>query len=437
MVRSYVEGVNAFLAHGESKLPVEFMLASITPRPWTCVEVLAAERLMGFQLSCGFQQKIIRGKLMSLVGPLNTAYFHHFDPDVPTSMSELNDEKVDMSEGLEQVFADIDAIWAINDPADGSGVPDVHNRGQGSNAWAISGTKTESGKPLLAGDPHLKLAQPHIWSVHHLLIPSAKKGKDDALNCFGVTLPGFPGIVMGRNQHMAYSITLSYVDVEDLFLEKVRTDDASYLYKDSWKPIKFVKEDIVVKGRAEVVPFTASYTHHGPILSDIIPKFVSGTGAPWPVDDQVLDDGKSGPYVLKISLASKTLLPVSKTTFAAYFMNRASNWKQFRAACGQMTTPLLNFVYADVHGDIGYSMPGDCPIREKKHSGLLPAPGWTGECEWLGSIPKAEMPYSLNPEQGFIVSCNHKATPEDYPYYMGALFWPGYVHWMSECVCVS
>jgi len=285
--------------------------------------------------------------------------------------------------------------------------------GIGSNSWAISGSRTATGMPLLANDPHLGIQMPSIWYQAHLEC----KPITDACpyNVAGFTFAGVPGIIIGHNDRIAWGFTNIGPDVMDLYIERVNPDNPNqYEVNGEWVDFETRTETIQVVG-SEAVDMTVRLTRHGPVISesygplknentDNDPEFV-------PFKERT---GVELPEQYVIALKWTALAP--STPFKSIWgFNKAQGWEDFREAAKNFHVPAQNLLYADVHGNIGYQMPGDIPMRAKG-DGTVPVPGWTDEYEWTGFIPFEKLPYTFNPPEGYIVTANNRCQPIDYPY---------------------
>jgi penicillin amidase len=262
--------------------------------------------------------------------------------------------------------------------------------GLGSNNWVLSGARSQTGQPLLANDMHLGMSIPAIWYENHLVAAG--------LNATGVSLPGVPFVIAGHNQQVAWGFTNGFSDVQDLYIERLRREDGrvEYEFKGEWLEAHVVREEIKIKGEPSVFEEVIS-THHGPIINTLTPDFA-----------------EEEPLALRW-----TALELDEITMSIFQMNTSKSCAEFREALREWTVPSQNMVYADVHGDIGYSLPGKLPMRAKG-LGQVPVPGWTGEYEWLGYVPFEELPHLYNPEQGYIATANNKVADDDYPHWIGA-----------------
>ena len=259
----------------------------------------------------------------------------------------------------------------------------------GSNAWVLAGRHTATGRPLLSNDPHLEFSLPGIWLMMHLEAPG--------LDVAGVALPGAPGIVIGHNRRIAWGITNLHYDVQDFYRETIDDRTGQYMFQGKIEQARPEREIIPVKGQRPV-EISTWVTRHGPIF---------------------LSPGKER-LALRWSAAEPGLLQ-----FPFLDIDRSENWQQFTAALSRFPGPGSNFVYADIDGNIGYHAAGMLPIR-RGYRGDLPVDGSSGNFEWQGFIPFAELPVIYNPPSGMIVTANQNPFPENYPYPVNGNFGPPY-----------
>ncbi|MBM3151122.1 MAG: penicillin acylase family protein, partial [Chloroflexi bacterium] len=282
--------------------------------------------------------------------------------------------------------------------------------GIGSNSWAISGDLTATGMPLLANDPHLGIQMPSIW--YQVNLQCTPKGEACPYTVAGFSFAGVPGVVIGHNDQIAWGFTNVGPDVMDLYIEKVNPDNPDqYEVNGEWVDMDVHTETILVGG-GEPVEITIRSTRHGPVISETYGPLSQAAeeGEPSFTEQAGIDL----PETYAVALRWTALEP-AHTFEAIWQFNRAQGWEEFRQAAQYWTVPSQNLLYADVQGNIGYQMPGNVPIRAGG-DGQLPVPGWTDEFEWTGFIPFAELPYTFNPPQGYIVTANNQVNPRDYPY---------------------
>ncbi|MGB3829760.1 MAG: penicillin acylase family protein [Ornithinimicrobium sp.] len=283
--------------------------------------------------------------------------------------------------------------------ADGEGV--------GSNSWVVSGEHTESGKPLLANDPHLGVTQPGVWLQAGLHCREVTK--ECPFDVTGYTFAGFPGVIIGHNANVAWGFSNLDPDVTDFYLED--TEGTEYRRGEEMVPVQTRSETISVAGGDDVEILVRS-TEHGPILSDVLtPVAQAGVNPP------LSGIESSGRYAVSMAWTGLTPAPTADAVFA---LDAATDWDSFRAAAQLFSAPAQNMVYADTEGNIGYQAPGLVPIRESATSGAVPgywpSPGWDAAYDWKGFVPFEQMPFVLNPEDGVIVAANQAVAQSRRPF---------------------
>lgn len=386
ILQAYADGVNAFIAANPDKLPVEFRILGYTPEPWQPLHSVAWGKMMAWNLGGNWETELMTAQLIEALGPEAAA----------TLMARYPEEgpfiippEVKSFAGLGQI--DMSQVWAIKR------LLKVNDPGVGSNNWVVAGSRTTTGMPLLANDPHLGMQIPSVWYVNGL--------HGAGFDVVGVVFPGVPGVVIGHNSRIAWGVTNLGPDVQDMFIEKINPDNPNqYEFQGQWLDMQVIEEPILVKGRTEPVIQTVRITRHGPIMNAVSS-----------------DIGESAPP-LAMQWTALQGTPLSQ---AILRIDQAQNWEQFRAALQDFAVPAQNFVYADVEGNIGYQYVGRIP-RRRSGFGLLPSRGWTGEGEWEGWLPFDELPRAFNPPQGYALSANNKPAPDDYPHFLGADWFPGY-----------
>ncbi len=372
VLESYCAGVNAFIETCGAGPSVEFSLLGFRPRPWTPEECLAFGRFMAFALSPNWDSELLRARSIARLGreaaaELELGTWQASGDAVP---GEVDYRVVDR---LAETFP--------------SGLPAVAPAapsGSGSNNWAVHGDRTTTGRPILANDPHLHPRLPALWYEVHL--------RGGGYDVIGASMPGTPGVLIGHNSRMAWGVTAAMVDVQDFFLERFSPDGDTYLFQGNWERAQRVTERIAVRGMDQPVVEEVLVTRHGPVLTPVL---------------------KEGNEHYALALRSVVLeeAPVAACLLA---LNRAGSWDEFRTALESWAAPPLNFVYADVDGNIGYQMAGRVPMRARGE-GLVPAPGWDGAYEWTGFIPFQQLPTTLNPSTGFVATANHRLGEDSAP----------------------
>ncbi len=373
-IEAYAAGVNAALASHRGALPPEFLLLRFAPEPWRPADSLVWGKLMNLELAGNYRGELLRARLLRTLSPEELAFLYpEYPKDAPTTMA-----------ALAAVYRQLplDRLYAALPPTVGP----IY----ASNNWVVDGAHSERGKPLLANDPHLAFGAPGFWYLARLKTPEREIA--------GGTVAGTPVVVIGHNDRIAWGFATTGGDVEDLFIEKIDpADPGRYLTPDGSAAFARSEETIAVRG-AEPVALTIRSTRHGPVLSDALPA----------------GSVKEG-YVL--ALAASFLSADDHTAEALWGIDRAADWSEFRTALQSFVGPQQNMVYGDIAGTIGFIAPGRIPIR-KAGNGWLPVPGWTGEYDWTGFIPFAELPQATNPASGRFVSANNRIVPDRYPYFL-------------------
>jgi penicillin G amidase len=382
LVHAYTQGVNVYLAN--NKLPLPFYLLRYKPKPWTVIDSIAWQKMMAWNLDSGWQRKIQQHLVAKQVGSKQVeSLFPPYPEHAPTILSHRDLQQSNLllthvqkshhvpnasstiaMPALKQHLATSQAIrnqLGFND-----------KEGKGSNAWVVSGKLTESGKPILANDVHLPLTSPSLWYLAEL--------KGPTLHVVGATIPGLPLIAIGHNEAIAWGVTHSYVDTQDLYIEDEKT---AFTSRD---------EIINVRGKASII-LKVKESKHGPIISSITQA------------------GKVDQFVAIKWVA----LQEGDTTVASFAkLNYARNWDEFKQALASYVSPPQNFLYADTRGNIGYYLAGRIPLR-KDWVGNFPISS-KEKREWEGFIPFNELPHVYNPPEGFIATANNKIVPDEYPH---------------------
>ena len=460
-LEAYSQGVNTFIETHRSRLPLEFTLLWHKPAPWSPLDTAAFAKFMGWVLSCNWESELLRAGLIEMLGPIRAAELEPAYPEdnpviVPTRVS-CQDAATEASThpsrpgrgwgrvdphkrtrfpansahfGLRTLTPTPTSFDRAQDrlPLRGGGGEQVATRfleeyrkvarflslggaGAGSNNWVINGARSITGKPLLANDPHLPPLMPSIWYENHLVgggpsaSPSSGSGRSSGLGLAvtGASLSGVPGVVLGHNGRIAWGTTNAYPDVQDIYIEHLRTTPSGCPeaeFQGEWEKAQVMREEIMVRGKKKALVEEVVITRHGPIINGLL--------------------GEESPPLALRWVGHEPSLMLQSLSF-----NRARNWEEFVAGLRFWSVPAQNMVYADVYGNIGYYMAGQVPIRARG-LGLLPVPGWTGEYEWTGYIPFEELPQDYNPSTGYVVSANNKIVDDDYPYLLTLEPMPGY-----------
>ncbi len=341
---AYARGVNYYLQENADALPIEFKLMNYEPRSWTIADSLVIALSMNRTLTESWETDIGKWRLQQEGSP-----------------------------------ARVEKLYPIRSGGEIS---------PGSNAWAISGKRTKSGRAILANDPHLDFTVPSTWYAVQLRAPG--------LNVAGVTLPGVPGVLIGHNESIAWGITALLFDTQDLYAESMDMQSGRYLFRGQAMSAHKETDWIAVRGAAPQGVETWR-TVHGPV---------------------VMTEGNQ-PLALHWAGAEPG------STFPILAINQAKNWTEFRTALSRFAGPGLNFLYADANGNIGHQVAGKLPLR-RTFAGDVPVDGASGENEWDGFIPFEQLPSFYNPPSGILVSANQNPFPLNTPWKVNGRFSPHY-----------
>ena len=374
---SFCKGINYRIEEINRNLPIEFKLMNFEPGYWDPAIVAGYARMMAYEMSGSWKPEIVFGAINSYFGQkkLEELIPSH-NVDLPTishknskNIFALYDRLIDEEYKLRGIF--------------GSPLSDI-----GSNNWVIHGSRTASGHPLLANDPHLAFSQPSRWYEIRL--------SGGRFNVSGVCIAGIPLPVIGQNERTAWGFTNTMVDDLDFFYEKVNElDSTKYLYESEWYDFISREESIPIKGHKDTT-ITIRETNNGPVISDIHPLLKNS--------DQVVSMSWTGHWVTK-ELDAWVQLTLMK------------DWNDFSNALKNFGVPGQNIVYADVDGNIGWRPAVYIPIRKEGFT-MIPRPGHKKEYTWKGKIPFEDMPFLFNPEKGFIATANNKTIGNEFPYYI-------------------
>ncbi len=376
----YADGVNAWLSQGHP-LPLEFAILHFTPEPWRTADSLVWQKLMGSQLSGNWSQELLQAALVTKLGAERAARLTPGPkPSDPVTVTQ--------HAALYEILAPARLLAEMTD---------VIRPTTASNVWAIGGSRTQSGKPILASDPHLGFQAPITWYLAGIDTPTLK--------VFGATVPGVPLHMLGHTQHVAWGLTTPESDTADLFIERLAADGNSYETPEGPKALEQRTEIIRVRF-GDPVAVTVRETRHGPVVSDILQTRGGG----------LAEEVPSG-HVLALSAA--LLQSGDRTADGVFGMNHAGSAAAFLEAIKLFHAPHQNVMFADTAGAIGYYAPGRVPMR-KAGNGTVPVPGWTGDYDWTGWIPFEALPQDLDPAGGLLINANNKMVRDDYPYLIAA-----------------
>lgn len=365
IVEGMADGINRAIAESSEQLPIEFDLLGYRPEPWTPIDILVGLRYQWWGLSGRLQQITTATILERELGERLDSFLRVERDDLYIVPDGQNAARLDLPP------APVQDSLHLGGP-------------HGSNNWVIAGSRTRSGKPLLANDPHYTYAYGHgFFYACHL----EGAGHHEA----GFVFIGTPGMMTGANDRIAWGFTNNGTTIRDLYAEEIDPHDPTrYRQGDRWIPLTTREVEIRVKGQ-ESVRRTIRYTAHGPIVNDIVPR-VSANDPPFAlrwVGFEMIEDVR-----------------------ALIEMNTATNWAEFRAALSRWACSVTNFIYADVDGNIGYQMAARIPLRKVATRGIRPA--WHPDHEWYGYIPFDGNPRIENPPNGIIATANNRPINPSY-----------------------
>ncbi|HVF98313.1 MAG TPA: penicillin acylase family protein [Chloroflexia bacterium] len=377
-LQAYADGVNEFIRTHSDSMPIEFAILGLPMEEWQPVDTIAFGKFQAWDLSQDWAHELVGADLQKQVGAEQAARLMDTYPaGAPVTVPGANSGRANP---MLASYNEHIRPWLLN----------LETEGLGSNNWVVDGTRSATGKPLLANDPHLGVRNPSIWYQMHL------RTTDGKYDIAGFSFASAPGIVTGHNQNIAWGVTNIGGDVQDLYIEKLdpQGHPGQYQNGEEWLPLQTVSEIIKVKG-AEPITLTVRLTERGPIVSDAFD----------------LRDPLGASLQEPLSMQWTAHAP-GHLFEAVYALQTASNWQEFREALSKWTVPGQNFVYADTQGNIGYQMTGEYPVR-KKGDGSLPAPGYTGEYGWEGVVPFDDLARAYNPPEHFIATANNKPFSDD------------------------
>ena len=376
---AFTRGINAYIDHIGNRTPVEFQLLALRPAKWQPEDCLG--RMSGIIMTRNFQNEITRAELAATVGMEKARQIAPTDP--PREYAPV--PGLDLAGIDRSILAGYDAAlkpWAFK------------WGGDGSNNWAVDGTLSESGKPLLASDPHRTIALPSLRYLVHLNAPG--------WNVIGGGEPGLPGVAIGHNERVAWGFTIVGTDQADVYVEETNPAAATeYRVGDRWERMKIVREKVVVRGWVRQAELELHFTRHGPVIHE--------------------DAKRHRVYALKWAGSE----PGGAAYLGSLALDRAKNVREFTAALQAWNVPSENMVYADVDGNISWVAAALTPVR-KNWDGLLPVPGAQGAYEWQGFLPLKELPQVHNPATHYVVTANHNILPAGYKHEIGYEWTPAY-----------
>ena len=369
-------GINTYVQSlSPQDYPLEFKLIGVEKLPiFEPLDIVALSTMMAWELQGGWDSELFFGAINEQLG---SDYLNEILPFYNDSFITIASNDV-LLKSYQDFASDTKKIREILK---------TDRDGYGSNAWVVSGSKTDTGFPLLANDPHLSYGQPPWWYEIRL--------KSDNYNFGGYGLYGFPLPVIGHNDHIGWGFTNVMTDDMDFYVETLNEDKTQYMLDGIWKDLKIEQETISLKSGDKKTIIIRS-THRGPIVSDIHP------------------DAKGQSKAISFKW---TEFDAFDETTALFMLAKATNWDEFSDASKLFGAPGQNWTYADKGGNIGWRPNSKIPIRLGAEQ-LIPFDGSTSKHDWTGYVPFDEMPYVYNPEKGYISNGNNKTIDDDYPYYI-------------------
>ncbi|RFZ81101.1 penicillin acylase family protein [Mucilaginibacter terrenus] len=392
VITAYTDGINAYVHSLSPKnYPIEYKLLDYKPEDWKPINCAFLLKLMSETLAGGTNELAMTNVLnkfgAKITNDLFPDYPMHESPIIPVG-TKWDFKPLPVPQVPPTFKAQMLAGMRVKEKVEGIG----------SNNWAISGSKTASGYPILANDPHLNLTFPSIWYQMQLSAPG--------INVYGATLPGAPGVIIGYNQKISWGVTNVDADILDWYQLRFKDESRSeYWYNNKWSKVTHRIEVIKVKGQPDVVD-TVRYTHFGPVVYDNAAM------------------AKKGRDNIPVGNALRWIAhDESDDLKAFYLLNRGKNYNDYREALTYYAAPAQNFVFASADNDIAITPNGKLPLKYKDQGKFI-MDGSDPANEWHGWIPNDQNPTVKNPARGFVSSANQSSTDPTYPYYINWQFAP-------------
>lgn len=386
ILQAYSNGVNKFIEENKGKYPIEFDILGYQPESWKPIHSLIVIRMMGWELNLSWWVDFAYAELIEKIGKDKLL-------EILPDISKSNLEKIPALKNIALL-----AKGFIHSNLTFRNLIGWRGTQVGSNNWVVNSSKSTSGKPIIANDPHLTFSAPGKW--YAVVIKS--KNWDAA----GVTLPGVPGIVIGKNENISWALTNLMNDDVDFYYETLDSTNKNYLLDKKWIPLRIIKDTIKIKNQKEFV-FEIKQTHRGPIISEIHPfTFVYN------------EKGKTYP-----AISMKWLGNLFSDEMLAFLkINKAKNFDEFKDGVNSFAIPGQNFLYSDKQGNIGYVMGAKIPVRSNSASTII-SDGKISANDWKGFLSQKEKISFLNPQKNFIVTANNNLFP-NFKYHISNLWEP-------------
>ncbi|MBJ7379713.1 MAG: penicillin acylase family protein [Polynucleobacter sp.] len=393
LIQAYADGINAGNHALSWALPIEYFLTGSKPGHWSAADSVAWNLMMALDLGGNWKKELVRLELARYLDtesiwqamppmpgdkPLTSVNFSKLYRENQIYSNTPNEQKIGSAGRVDSLLE----AWLANG-----------KEGLGSNNWVLSGNKTTSGKPLLANDPHLGLTAPSIWYFAHITAPD--------LNVIGATIPGMPGVILGRTDKLAWAFTNTNPDVQDLYIEQLNPNNPVQ-YRGPDGPLSFsARQEIIQIKDKPALRFIVKESHHGPILTEAYPKIKRM------IDSQRFD----------IALRWSALDGQNQSLLAILEMNRAKSIADLQKAIRKNSAPMQNVLMADIDGNIAFQAAGIAPKRILGQGlyGVAPALGWDKQSDWNGYLGFDQLPASFNPNEGWIATANQKVISNQNP----------------------
>ncbi len=393
LIQKYLDGINAFIENFAGEYPLEFKLAGIKPNPWDIADSMAVLYLTSWDSAANLETEIVAQMLVEKLGV-----------EKAREIFPLNINPDDETTGKASASGPVFDVAHLNFASDKNLLAFLQDRPLqiGSNNWVTGPRFSSGGKPIVSNDPHLDARTlPGPWYPCGIVTPNFR--------WVGVGIPGIPSMVVGRNEHIAIGVTNAYGDAQDLYVETIDPQNPErYLEGDQSVPFEVLNEKLVIKdkkapgGKREKV-IKIRLTHRGPVVSGVLPGF------------------KTAKVVTLRWAPFETMGPF----LGANQIMMAKSTEEVRQALSRFDIMMLNFVFADKEGNIGWIASGKLPIRSQG-DGTVPYVVKDGKDNWVGWIPFDKMPQLHNPSRGWVGTCNHDTVGKDYPYYYSSHLSPSY-----------
>jgi len=388
LLQSYSDGVNEYLEERKGNYAIEFDVLGYQPEKWKPIHSLIVVKMMAWELNISWWTDLSFSELIQKLGKEKVL---EILPDYPENAPTIIANNFKYLPIINSSLAETDKAFRKFIGWTGTHL--------GSNNWVVNANKSTSGKPIIANDPHLAFSAPGKWYAATILSKQGWKAS-------GVTLPGVPGIVIGKGENISWVLTNVMNDDSDFYVEQFDSSKTKYFLDGEWKSLQIIKDTIKVKGEKDQV-IKIRETHRGPIISDIHPfNFIYNK-----------KETKTPPVSMKWSGNE-----FSDEMLGFYRINKATNWNEFRDGVKYFGIPGQNFVYGDASGNIGYIMGARIPLRNNNNPTLV-FDGTTTANDWKGFVPESEIPSILNPAENFIASANNKSL-KNFKYHISNLWEP-------------